>query len=120
MSVAIATRPSTIVSPPRARALAEPQKQSEERSPKVARFNAVPLLGAVVFSFMAGAAMVYFRGAFEGMGNWGYLANFVVQMASSATIIIPVPGSVYTLAMGSSLNPLVLGLLGESVPRLGS
>ena len=112
MSVAIATRPSTVASLTRGRAPRGTREQSEERGLRVARLNVVPLLGAVLFSLTTVAAMVYFQGAFAGMGNWGYLANSGIQMASSATIVIPVPGSVYTLAMGSTLNPLVLGLLG--------
>ena len=79
----------------------------------------MPVLGAVVFSLTTVATAVYFREALAGLGNWGYVGNFGAQMAASSTVVVPGPGSVFTLAMGPTLNPLLLGLAGGVGSAIG-
>jgi membrane protein YqaA with SNARE-associated domain len=52
---------------------------------------------------------------------WGYLGVFLVNAISSATIILPLPGFVVTLAFATALNPWLLAVsagLGSAVGEL--
>jgi uncharacterized membrane protein YdjX (TVP38/TMEM64 family) len=44
-------------------------------------------------------------------GNWGYVGAFVISMVASATIILPAPGIAVIIAMGTALDPVVLGIV---------
>ena len=87
-----------------------------------AAFPVVVLLtvsGTIALSVLVGYTLIHFREAVTGMGNWGYLGIFLAEMGNSAAILIPTPGSVYTLSMASVLNPAVVGLIGGIGAALG-
>ncbi len=44
-------------------------------------------------------------------GNWGYLGAFLISMVASATIILPAPGIAIVIAMGTALDPVLLGIV---------
>jgi len=44
-------------------------------------------------------------------GNWGYVGAFFISMVASATILLPAPGIAVVIAMGTALNPVVLGIV---------
>lgn len=44
-------------------------------------------------------------------GNWGYVGAFVISMIASATIILPAPGIAVVIAMGTALDPVLLGIV---------
>ncbi len=46
----------------------------------------------------------------DEIGAWGYLAAFVVNALSSATVVIPGPGFAAILVMAKDLNWLALGI----------
>ena len=46
------------------------------------------------------------------LGEWGYLGAFLVNVASSATIMLPAPGAAVILVMGADFNPIILGIAG--------
>ena len=71
-----------------------------------------PVVALILISLMLGYLLVHYRESLGNMGNWGYLSVFVVEAANSAAVFIPTPGHVYTFALGATLDPLMLGLIG--------
>jgi uncharacterized membrane protein YdjX (TVP38/TMEM64 family) len=53
---------------------------------------------------------------FEAMG---YAGAFFAMLGSNATLVLPAPGLVIVFALGSSLNPLVVGVCGAAGATLG-
>jgi membrane protein YqaA with SNARE-associated domain len=54
-------------------------------------------------------------------GTWGYVGAFVISLVASATIILPAPGIAVVIAMGTALDPVVLGIvagIGSAVGEL--
>ena len=78
-----------------------------------------PFLMALSLSLSVSFGLVYFRESIIGLGEWGYVGNFLVQAASSATVFIPTLGSAYTFGAAVSLNPLLLGLVGGLGAAMG-
>jgi membrane protein YqaA with SNARE-associated domain len=46
-----------------------------------------------------------------GFGTWGYVGAFVISLIASATIILPAPGIAVIIAMGTALDPVMLGIV---------
>ena len=74
---------------------------------------------ALSLSLLVSIGLVYFREPMIGLGEWGYVGNFLIQAASSATLFIPTAGGAYTFGAAVSLNPLLLGLVGGLGAALG-
>jgi len=55
----------------------------------------------------------------DEMGNYGYLGAFLVSLITSATVILPLPGIVVLFALGTSLNPVLVGLVGATGGIIG-
>jgi len=49
----------------------------------------------------------------------GYVGVFVVALLSNATIILPAPGWVLTIAAGATLNPLIVAFVAGAGEALG-
>lgn len=45
-------------------------------------------------------------------GQWGYIGAFLISMIASATIVLPAPGLAVVIAMGTALDPIILGIVG--------
>lgn len=52
-----------------------------------------------------------FQELFLQLSNWGYFGIFIISLIGSATIILPLPAATFVFALGSILNPLILGLV---------
>ena len=76
---------------------------------------------AVVFGFSTAIAfaLIYSSDFIGRIGNWGYLGIFFVQVMNSATIVLPAPGHAYTFAIGASLNPMIIGVVGGLGASIG-
>lgn len=79
----------------------------------------LPLAAALLFSGFIGFVLVYYRDLVAQMGEWGYVGVFFIEMANSATIFIPTPGQTYAFALGITLNPFLLGIIGGTGSALG-
>ncbi len=44
------------------------------------------------------------------LGPWGYMAGFIINLLSSAAIIVPGPGMAAVVIMVAELNPFLLGI----------
>ncbi len=76
-------------------------------------------LVTVGFSLLVVFALLHFREALAHLGPWSYLGVFLAEMGNSAVIVIPTPGPAYTFAMGVTLNPFILGLIGGIGAAMG-
>ncbi|MCH9038154.1 MAG: VTT domain-containing protein [Chloroflexi bacterium] len=79
----------------------------------------LPIAAALSFSVLIAFLMFEFRHVISELGRWGYVGVFFIEMANSATIMFPTPGQAYTFALGVTLNPLMIGLIGGIGSALG-
>lgn len=74
----------------------------------------------VWFSLAITVAMLVFRDAIVSLGRWGYIGAFVVSGLSSATLVLPAPGSAFILMMAPYYNLVLLGMAAGMGGALGS
>jgi uncharacterized membrane protein YdjX (TVP38/TMEM64 family) len=55
----------------------------------------------------------------EDFASLGYAGALLAMLASNATLILPAPGLIIVFALGSSLNPILVGLCGAIGAALG-
>ena len=79
----------------------------------------LPFVAALCFSVLIAFLMFEFRHLISELGKWGYVGVFFIEMANSATIMFPTPGQTYTFALGVTLNPLMIGLIGGIGSAIG-
>jgi len=60
-----------------------------------------------------------FRDRVAGLGSYGYLGAFLISLVSNATIILPVPGIIALFALATTLNPVLVALVGAAGGTLG-
>ena len=63
--------------------------------------------------------LIKFGSLLESLGNWGYIGVAAVEFGNSAMLAIPTPSYAYTFAMGSILNPVIVGIIGGAFATLG-
>ena len=73
----------------------------------------------VVSSIGLALLLIKFASQLESLGNWGYVGVAAVEFGNSAMLAIPTPSYAYTFAMGSILNPFVVGIIGGAFAMLG-
>lgn len=93
--------------------------QEEPTTPKPARLAAsiAVILLITVASFWLALNPQWVM----GFGHWGYVGAFVISLVASATIILPAPGIAVVIAMGTALDPVLLGIvagMGSAVGEL--
>ena len=87
---------------------------------KKSRLKPVVLLLLTIFLAVAiTAGLLLFREQVNNLGNYGYLGAFLISLITSATVIVPVPGIVALFAIGNTLNPVLVGLVGAAGGILG-
>jgi membrane protein DedA with SNARE-associated domain len=59
------------------------------------------------------------RNRIQDFATLGYIGAFLAMLLSNATLILPAPGLIIVFALGSSLNPVVVGLSGALGASLG-
>ncbi|MFC2058208.1 VTT domain-containing protein [Chloroflexota bacterium] len=64
-------------------------------------------------------ALFLFRDQVQDLDSLGYLGAFIANLASSATIIVPVPGIAVVFILGDIWNPLFIGLVSGAGSALG-
>lgn len=79
------------------------------------RFRA---LGLVVVAGITLAIMAN-RDKIQDFSTLGYLGAFLAMLLSNATLVLPAPGLIIVFALGSSLNPVGVGLCGALGATLG-
>jgi membrane protein YqaA with SNARE-associated domain len=81
--------------------------------PKGNRLRRILVPAATIVLVLVISAVLYaFRHEIEGLKNYAYAGVFVVSLLSSATVVVPVPGIVVFVPLLSSLNPVLVGIVG--------
>ena len=83
------------------------------------RADWLPLLCALALSAVVSVLVFLYRDALGRLGDWGYAGVFLVQLVNSLTILLPAVGHVVVLALATTLNPWLLGLVGGIGAGLG-
>ena len=87
---------------------------------KKSRLRAMALLLLTIFLAIAiTAGLFLFRNRIDELGNYGYLGAFLIGLVTSATVFVPVPGIVVLFAIGTTLNPVLVGLVGAAGAIIG-
>jgi len=60
-----------------------------------------------------------FRHEIEGLKEYAYLGVFVVSLLSSATVVVPVPGVAVFIPLLTTLNPVLVGIVGAAGSIIG-
>ncbi|MBN1313107.1 MAG: VTT domain-containing protein [Anaerolineae bacterium] len=74
---------------------------------------------ALLFAIAVPALIYVFREQVRELQYLGYLGGFLTMLIGNATVILPVPGLIVVFALGSTLNPLLLGLVSGPGAALG-
>ncbi len=85
----------------------------------IPRSAVLHLMGLALASISLAVILFRFSSYLETLGNWRYLGVAAAEFANSAMMIFPTPASAYTFAMGASLNPLLVGLVGGAAATAG-
>jgi uncharacterized membrane protein YdjX (TVP38/TMEM64 family) len=90
-------------------------KQSELEKQDGPKKTIIPLLTLVlVIAVTVGLFIFYHRypEKVSDFENYGYLGAFLVSLVANATVILPMPGLLILIAIGTVLNPILVGLVG--------
>lgn len=84
------------------------------------RFIVVLQISAIVVA-SGGLALllIKFSSLLSELGPWGYVGVAAAEFGNSAMLAVPTPASVYTFAMGATLNPFIVGIVGGVFSTLG-
>ena len=73
----------------------------------------------LVIALLITVIMLYFRSFFLEFQGLGYFGAFLISLAGSATVIIPVPSWVVVFTMVDILDPFLLGIVVGVASALG-
>lgn len=73
------------------------------------------VVGITAFSFWLALNPAWVSWA----GTWGYFGAFLISLIASATIVLPAPGLVVVIAMGTALDPILLGIWSGAGSAIG-
>jgi len=65
----------------------------------------------ILFAVAVVAAVLYFSSDISSLAQYGYTGAFVIALLSAATLFFPAPGWAAVIALGSVLNPVLLGIV---------
>ena len=84
---------------------------------RLAILRILTLVGVVALIVL----LFVFRNQVKKLENYGYVGIFLISIAANATIIIPLPGVAFTMAMGAIFNPVGVAIasgLGAAIGEL--
>ncbi|MHB0878936.1 MAG: VTT domain-containing protein [Anaerolineae bacterium] len=88
------SEPAPVARPPRS------------RSRRILELALVVLMSAAITTLI-----VVFQDRLRDLSRFGYPGVFLVSMLANATVVFPAPGLAFTFAMGSVLNPWLVGFV---------
>ena len=74
---------------------------------------------ALVFVVSVTVGVALHRDKLHEFAALGYVGAFFAMLLSNATLVLPAPGLIVVFALGSSLNPLLVGVAGALGATLG-
>lgn len=93
----------------------ESQKKRKISKKTLNILRAVILVGVIALTVV----LVLNREKIQGLKAYGYPGIFLFSILANATILIPVPGVVFTSAMGAIFNPLLVSIFAGAGAALG-
>ena len=88
---------------------------SDSHPPLIWLLRGIGLAAVVTITFV----IFFNREQMQHLKTLGYFGAFLAMLLSNATLILPAPGLIIVFALGSSLNPLAVGLAGAIGAALG-
>jgi uncharacterized membrane protein YdjX (TVP38/TMEM64 family) len=73
----------------------------------------------IFLSLCIGTLAYFLRGEIAYLKNLGYFGVFIINLIGSATIILPVPALLTTVAAGTFLNPILAGIFSAAGSTIG-
>jgi len=89
------------------------KRQISKRTLNIIRI--VVLVGVIALTII----LVLNREQIQGLKAYGYPGIFLFSILANATILIPVPGVIFTSAMGAIFNPLLVSIFAGAGAALG-
>lgn len=74
---------------------------------------------ALALSIGLAVLIFVFRGKVMALGAYGYLGIFLISVATSATLALPLPGLAIVMASGAVLNPFLVGVCSAAGGTIG-
>lgn len=98
-----------------------PPKQEAQPKPSQPKAKRKNILRVVVLLLVIAltVVLVIYREEIQALKGFGYPGIFLFSILANATIIIPVPGVVFTSAMGAVFNPLFVSIAAGAGAALG-
>lgn len=93
-------------------------KSGGEEKRKGLREKIIPLF-MLLLAIAITVALFLYRHIIAELGPYGYLSAFVVCLISNASVVLPIPGIVVLFALGTTLNPVLVGLVGATGGIIG-
>ncbi len=75
--------------------------------------------GILVLLIVSTVLLIRYRQQVQAFGRLGYPGIFLVSLLSNATLIFPIPGVVFTSAMGAVFNPVGVAVAAGSGAAVG-
>ena len=79
----------------------------------------VPLVSALLLSLLIILLITQFKELIQTLKGYGYLGAFAIGFLGNATVILPAPSLAFTTALGSVLNPILVGVAAGAGEALG-
>jgi uncharacterized membrane protein YdjX (TVP38/TMEM64 family) len=76
-------------------------------------------IASLLVATLITAAIILLSSHIKELQALGYAGAFLIMLIGNATVIFPVPGVIFVIAMGSTLNPWLLGLCAGPGAALG-
>jgi uncharacterized membrane protein YdjX (TVP38/TMEM64 family) len=78
------------------------------------------VLAVIVLSILLALLVRDLGGLLGSLGAWGYAGAFAISAASSATVLLPAPGSAAVVMMAPAFHPVWLGVVSGLGMAIGS
>jgi uncharacterized membrane protein YdjX (TVP38/TMEM64 family) len=95
------------------------RRETEESRTSSVAVERTRRIVAILFAVIISVLIIIFRKQLAGLGAYGYPGLFLLNVFTSATIILPMPGLALAFAAGATLNPLLVGLAVGSGAAIG-
>lgn len=97
-----------------------PTPESDQRSQQLEhKKNGWRFLSAILFVVGITALIILYRDKLRELENLAYVGAFLTMLVGNATVVFPVPGLIFVYSLGSTLNPLLVGLFAGVGAALG-
>ena len=98
----------------------QPEQPKGTSQPKARLLKRVLVPAVTILLVIAISVVLYvFRHEIEALKNYAYGGVFLVSMASSASVIVPVPGVLVFVPLLMTLNPVLVGVVGAAGSIIG-